>query len=339
MKLKILFFAIDIICCISYLSATNSNLSIFYYTPQADVFSAGELETVSFNELERGASNPSFLGNLKKHSISASMWKDYYGSGYYGFVSGTYRLNAETGVNISYLGYNSSSEDVYYMDNTSESIVYEKDSMFSASIGRKLSDFVFLGTKLKYIKSTLAEKYDASSFTFDMDSFIKLKYGIVFSAGVRNIVGDLKYDREKENLPLFYHFEVTKLFQTNFIDIRTGIGLKKTDDYDSRSLGLSLKFLRFPLTINGGYISDDNDDSFSTGLGLVVNSLSIDYGIRFGKFFDNYMQRFSLSYFFDIDNEKKIEKNTIKRENSNKIKEKKKDDKKNPQKTNNIIVI
>jgi len=338
MKLKILFFLVFVICCISYLSATNSNLSIFYYTPQADIFSSGEIRTVSFNELERGDSNSSFLGDLKKHSISASMWKDYYGSGYYGFVSGSYKLGDGTGLSISYLGYNSSSDSVYYMDNTSESIVYEKDGMFAASIGRRLGDYILLGTRLKYIKSTLAEKYDAQTFTFDVDSVIKLKHGLVFSASVENVIGALRYDREKEKLPLFYHFELAKLFHTNFIDIRTGVSFKKTDDYDSNSAGLSLKFLKFPLRINGGYISDTNDDSFSTGLGVDIDSLRIDYGIRFGKFFGNYMQRFSISYFFDVQNKQEIKKAVIKKEN-NKVKDKRKDNKKNFEKTDNIIVI
>jgi len=310
----------------------EAGISLLYFQPYADVFGTANLTLVSGQERVRGALNSAFLGNISKNVVSFSFSRDYYERGYYSYLSFSTKIK-NFGVNFSYDGYRSQSEEFYINDELKTSIDFEKDDIFRTSFGINLKD-IYFGFKLKFLSSTLAEKYKANTFAFDGDLIFNMIDNFKLYFGIENLGGSLKYFKEKENLPIFYKMELSKDFTSKTFFLRTGMGLKISDDYSTYMAGVSFGIKKFPIEICSGYsYVDDYSSFFTVGTSISLEDFYLSYAIEFPKVFNSNMQKITISYFFDFSFlDKDYKKDKIQ-------KNKKKDENKTPNKLPSIIIF
>ena len=309
----------------------ESNLSILYSDPFADIKGVSGLSIVSKTESLRGSINSSFLGYLTKNIVSFSFSNDYYKTGYYSIISSSIKIKKDAAFNFSYYSYRSGSDDFYLSDELKTTIDFEKDDIFQFSIGKSFNNFSF-GFKAKFLNSTLFEKYNANTFMFDFDFLLRKIAGFDIYMGFENLGGRLKYIEENENLPLFYKLEIARDINIGPIYLNVGWGIKKSKNYSSNSFGLWIGMINFPLEICSGYQNIvDYGNFYSGGLSIGFENFYISYGIELTKVFEKNIQKISISYLFDnflLRDNNKIEKgnkdNNFRKTPSNKKKEKQK---------------
>ncbi len=337
-----------LIFILNFIHCEELSLGILYQKPTSDLFGSGDLTLISL-EKEKASIDTSFLGSILNHSVSFSFWPDYYGKGYYGFLSGTYKIDQNQAFNILYYSYSSGSEEINYLDGRTENIVYEKNNIVSAGFGTKLNDNLNLGIRIKNMTSTLAERYESSGFAFDFDILFKIDEFYIYG-GVENINGYLKYENEKEELPLFYKSEIAYFFKNKKYEIGIGFGGKYTTETKTYSAGICFSPLNLPVFLNAAYTKDWKNDFFSSGINIRFENIILGYSMRFPQIFDTPMFRITISYIFN--NEKKEKQKTpsykSKKEPPKKLqpqkieKEEQKEKTKSkpvPSKSNNIIVF
>jgi len=327
-----IFFKINLYC-------EDSSLSIFYYKPYSDILANADLTLVSSIEKNRAGVNTAFLGDILENSVSASLWKDYYGGGTYAFVSSSFKLLNDLGIGVSYLGYSSGEEDVYLMDQSVRSITYENDRIFSIFSGYKINSNLNMGLKIKEIRSTIIEKYSASTLSGDMDILYKPGLSFLIYGGIENAAGSLKYIDEKESVPRTLKLELEKTFYFNNLNLRTGLGYKKTNDFNVYSLAFSAKPIYIPIIFDAGYMRENDKNFFSFGATLNIENVFFSYAVRYPEIFGSLMQRFSITYFFENYNENKKIGNKVKRNTTDKQKKEHKKEIKPDKNLNNIIIF
>lgn len=291
--MSLLFFLISLL-----LNSNDSSLLIFRMQPISDISASADLTTVSLIERQRGVVSPSFLSRLNTSSFSGSFWKDYYGTGYFSFISFSHRIDSKSGAGFSYYGYTSGSEDVYYLDGKTESMVFEKDYMFSASYGFKINNNLMFGVRGKYISSTLAEKYSASTYAFDGDILFDFKQYMI-RVGFENLGGNIKYISVDESLPFFLNLELSRYFQFRNTFLSMGVGMKKSNDYSISSLGLEISVRRFPLRLLVGYKRNKDFSQYFIGSGLMFENIYLSCSFGFPQIINSNEFKISLSYFFN----------------------------------------
>ncbi len=300
---------------IVYAFSLESSLSLFYISTLADISATAGLATVPFLEKERGITSPAFLAALRTSSVSASLFKDYYGKGYYNFLSYTYLIDDKSGFSVSYSGYSSGSEEVYHIDGSISQMVFEKDYLIKASYGRHIINNLYSGVSIKYLSSILAEKYSSSSFAFDLDAVYNTINLWYIRGGFENISGKIKYIKEEEKFPLFFNFEISKIFDLNKTIVAGGVGFKKSSDYKILAGGGSVFFTNLPISLNFGCSKHKDMNRYSLGVGVIVENINLNIAYIFPDIFNSNDLRFSLTYFFEeVKPELRI-KRSIKKQN------------------------
>lgn len=281
-----------------FLNSTESSLLILKIQPISDVSALADLKTLSPVERQRGTVLSGFLGSLNTSSFSGAFWKDFYGTGYFSFLSFSYKIDQESGANFAYYSYNSGDEDIYHLDGSVERVAFERDYILSASYGFRVNDNLSFGIKGKYISSTLIEKYSASTYAFDADVILAFKKYMLM-AGFENLGGKIRYLSIRESLPFFIDLEFSRDLEFKNILLSAGVGLKASKEYSSTSVGLHLSGKSFPLRLFSGYKKAKNSSHYFIGSGLMVENLYLSFSLGFPKIINSNEFKLSLTYFFD----------------------------------------
>jgi len=153
-----------------------------------------------------------------------------------------------------------------------------RDLEVGVSYGKKVNDNFNFGAKLKYISSKIDDSKATAFATdfgviYDYDKLAKLGFTI------KNLGAKLKYQREKESLPIEYRLGVSTDFELNKdIKLLPAIDLVYPDNESlSVNIGAEVNYIN-SLFIRLGYDSAiDAGSGVSCGLGFKVKALSIDY--------------------------------------------------------------
>ncbi|MCX7905856.1 MAG: hypothetical protein N2446_04050, partial [Elusimicrobiales bacterium] len=183
-----------------------------------------------------------------------------------------------------------------------ENLVFEKDYMLGGGYGTRIYKNIFLGFKAKYISSTLAEKYSASTYALDMDFLINTPTRYIFRIGVENFGGSIKYLSAKEYLPNFFIAEISKYFNFRDLFLSIGFGFRKSKDYSSTSIAGEFSVRKFPLRVLGGYKKGVNLSRYFTGLGLLIENVYLSCSFEFPSILGSNGMKISFTYFFTTPN-------------------------------------
>ncbi len=187
----------------------------------------------------------------------------------YEFVGATVLLKNNNVVGISGLVFDAGKEDVTGIGE----VAVQKDFVVSGTYRFAVDPKkIHFGVNLKYIASSLAERYNIATWGVDVGILYFVKETISFGAVVRNFGEVINYNNFEQNLPL---------------DIRAGVALKSSKKDFVLSADTMLKnnlvyhnvgieyILGSLLTIRGGYTTQFN--TYTAGLGFRFNKISVDY--------------------------------------------------------------
>lgn len=304
---------------------SQSKSPIFYDTPLADVSKSAGLTSIF--ESEKGNLNPAYLGMIKTHSISISFWRDYLLSGYSNYISYSHVISQGNGLGVSYYGYTSGNEKLYYFDGSYDDVVLEKDYEISISYGLNLKGLtkdMFAGIKAKYISSTLAEKYSSKTYSFDLSLANLIYKDIYLELLFKNMGGRLKYIDETTKIPSSIKTTLTKIIYTQNIISAFSAGFEKSEESKEYAFGFDAYIKSISLNIGCGLIKEEDKTKITLGFGFFVSNALITLSSEFPKVFDKNPLKLSLTFFFnDIEDfsfenrksfeEKKREKRTEKK--------------------------
>ncbi|MEW6557911.1 MAG: hypothetical protein AB1349_11280 [Elusimicrobiota bacterium] len=134
--------------------------------PGAKLYSMGEVfSSVSPAD---AFNNPWFLGWTVDSGISLSQWSGVIENSKYNFGGVILPYTKLGTLSISYLEYNTGTETVEELDGTTRKITLEKDTLISIGYGLPFSQSIFVGGNAKYLTSTLADEYKATSILNDV---------------------------------------------------------------------------------------------------------------------------------------------------------------------------
>ena len=160
----------------------------------------------------------------------------------------------------------------------------QNDYLFSFALGKKniLLNNLNLGLTVKYLLSSLAETYNASTFTFDFGGTYKME-NLIFGFAAYNLIGGLKYIEATDTLPVFGRVGAEYLFA---LDTENELTTSFETGYDNEktfkvSIGAEYSYQK-SFFGRVGYRLNDGDGGISIGIGykgtLLENSTqSIDY--------------------------------------------------------------
>jgi hypothetical protein len=263
-------------------------------------------------------SNPASLGWSPNYGFLISHWHGKFTDSNYNFISSVFPIkDVKNGLfSISYLSYTSGDELIEELDGTTHSITFESDKLISFGYGFKFKPEIYAGGNIKYLHSSLAEEYSASSFLFDLNIMKRtLDDKETFEFGLFNFGGGLKYLDQKEDLPseIRFGYSYKKKLAPNS-PLITSAGLKFIK---GGSNALSIGAEVFPknnfFSIRAG-INKRTDLPMDFNIGFGVRFPNIDFDISYALKKNNDLNqsqpqyRFSLNYYFGSRNEYDIAK-------------------------------
>ena len=261
-------------------------------------------------------SNPASLGWSPNYGFLISHWPGKFTDSNYNFISSVFPLkDVKNGLfSVSYLSYTSGDELIEELDGTTHSLTLESDKLISFGYGFKLEPQIYAGGNIKYLHSSLAEEYSASSFLFDLNIMKRtLDDRETFEFGLFNFGSGLKYLDQKEDLPseIRFGYSYKKKLAPNS-PLITSVGLKFIK---GSSKALSLGAEVFPrnnlFSIRTGINKrTDLPADFNIGFGLRFPNIDFDlsYALKQDKDLNPSQYRFSLNYYFGSRNEYDIAK-------------------------------
>lgn len=156
--------------------------------------------------------------------------------------------------------------------------------VFSQGFKLPLNNYNF-GYSLKFISSKI-DNYEAKTYAIDLGflyimerSITNLELPLNIGITVNNIGNKLKYNTEKEKLPLNYKIGLSSLFQLNnrYYIIPVTDFIFSSEDKFNIALGVELKYL-YAFSFRTGYNNiSDIGSGFSFGLGYNTDTLGLDY--------------------------------------------------------------
>jgi hypothetical protein len=241
--------------------------------------------------------NPAALGDMTGDHIELSAWKGLDAISQYSFAGIVLNAGRAGSFGINYLGYDSGSEEIYDLNGNPSDITLEKDYAVSAGWGRNLGEELFFGGQAKSVNSKLAETYSANAVTFDAGIMYKsLDDNFTLGAGVQNINGSLKYKTAADPLPRVIRGEAGYRFQVGQDRFTIGMTAEKPSDAASLNggAGAEYAFTALPLAVRAGITRFNDATSLTTGIGVNIKGISLDYGFQPAGDLGEAIQRFSL---------------------------------------------
>jgi hypothetical protein len=138
------------------------------------------------------------------------------------------------------------------------------------------------------------EGNEVSPLSFDFGTLFKTGYkSLAFGMSIRNFSKEVKYSQEGFQLPLTFtmgiSMDVLDFVNTEAKDHSLVVSIDAVH-YRSRPeqfmVGLNYTFMNV-LSLRGGYVSNEDEDSFSMGLGVLYSGLEIDYAYTPYTVFDS----------------------------------------------------
>jgi len=141
---------------------------------------------------------------------------------------------------------------------------------------------ISLGMAVKFVHSTLVEKYSAMAYAADagiLGSFIVGKNRFLLGISGQNLGTKIKFEEEADVLPLTVRAGAS--YQMDFEQEHkltiTGEAVKP-NDADFRGCGGAEYWYREIFALRAGYKAGYDLDSFTCGVGFVWKNFQIDYG-------------------------------------------------------------
>jgi len=153
-----------------------------------------------------------------------------------------------------------------------------RDLEVGVSYGKKINNNFNFGAKLKYISSKIDDS-KATAFATDLGIIYDYEKLAKFGFTIKNLGTKLKYESEKESLPIEYRLGVsTDLELSKDVKLTPAADLVCPDKEDlSVNLGAELNYVN-AMFIRFGYDSAiDIGNGISCGIGFKINNLSFDY--------------------------------------------------------------
>lgn len=268
--------------------------------PNIRQYSMGEIFSAA--NPKDAVSNPWELGYSKTASAYFSHWPGAVNESQYNFISAVLPYKKLGGFNLSYLTYGTGSETFEELDGTSRSIQLENNKVVSFGYGRKLGERFFVGGSLKYLSSTLADQYTATSLLKDFGAaYHALDDKYSFGIAVLNSGSALKYYQTREPIPTELKLGYTRKFTLPGQKVILGFSFANSQVRKSYSVGVEW----FPnisfVSVRAGANKRDSGTRFSSGLGLNWQSFDFDlgYDLSSQKIEDGQSPlRFAISWYF-----------------------------------------
>jgi|GEM_PF-5552668 len=221
--------------------------------------------------------NPAAFGYIPKtYELSFTQEFGTEGSayGYYGFLNPLF--------NLSVLSFDAGGMEVLELNQNPYSVNAQRDFVGSGGWGMSISQTCFIGANIKYVSSTLASVYKASTVSGDL-GFLYRTVNDKFSIGAvaRNFSSSsFKYYSKEEILPT--ELLLGSAYRVNFAHGNTLLLSADFSPNDSETrIGAEYKLMRL-LALRAGYaLSSQNTLTF--GFGLIANAQNtfrVDYGIN-----------------------------------------------------------
>jgi len=252
--------------------------------------------------------NPAGLGDQRRYETAFTNMDFVAGIGYnyLGVAFPVERVSGGLGISVTNLDYGRQNRTEISGNNpiTGLGSFSASDKAFSVSYGTRISPRWMWGANGKWVQSSLASE-DASTFAADLGVmyFSGIK-GLSAGVSVRNMFGDLTFDRESDPLPRLYDFGIhytMPLGTDNEHRFNSAVSFVKPNDADNYGKVGTEFVLNNTFALRMGYKgSQEADDGWTFGGGLTMNSFSIDYSYTpTGVLGDQ--QRLSLKYEFGGD--------------------------------------
>jgi len=141
-------------------------------------------------------------------------------------------------------------------------------SIINLGLAYRIQHSLFLGVGLKYFNDDLAG-FSANGFAFDVGIFMHTQIpGLTFGASVQNIGGKIKYDSDKEKIPLTYRVGFAYKIPSTGLTLALD-GIKNIDNDISFAAGVEYTLLKsFFVRVGNNFKQDQN---FTPGYGLGIN--------------------------------------------------------------------
>jgi len=199
---------------------------------------------------------------------------------------------------VGFTLYDLGSVDINYYDGTSESVHAMQSWTVNLGYGVNVIDEFSLGMNLKYIKSTLADKYTGTAFAADCGLLYRtLNSDFSYGFALQNIGTNLIYISDGDPLPFTIRTGVAYKFREAAID--SWLATADLVYYDSKlryNAGIECNLFKV-LSVRAGYKLGYTPDTLSFGAGFNVSRISLDYAYSMLGSIDN-VQMFTLSYRF-----------------------------------------
>jgi hypothetical protein len=304
-KGKSFFYLVIAIFLVSQISFAEKPTALFLLDakPNTRLYSMGGV----FSGADYGDafSNPATLGWSVVPGASLSTWQGKIENSRYNFLATVSPYLMGGRISLSYLSYNTGSDTIEELDGSMRSVTFEKNTVVGLGYGFRLSQVLFTGLGLKYLSSTLAEDYTATSILADFGLLYRTlddKHSL--EASIINYGKPLKYLTKEEQLPteLRFGYSYKQKPFTNSTLI-TSLAFSRVIADGSNNISAGAEF--FPGTslfcLRAGIMKGINRNlEWTTGLGLRFGSLDIDAGymLKTADSQDISPYRFSLNWHF-----------------------------------------
>jgi hypothetical protein len=322
-KLTLLLSIMSVIVLICHgLSSAEKPTALFLVDtePGAGLYSMGGIfSSVSSQD---AFYSPWSLGWTVNSGASFSLWPGVVEGSRYNFGGVISPYIEKLGIfNLSYLNYGTGEETIEELDGTTRTIKLEGDTLISIGYGTGIGQKIFIGGKLKYLSSTLAEEYRATSILSDFGILyhsLNDKHSIGIS--LNNFGMPITYYKIKQPLPTEMKIGYTykfKLIANHKLLIGASFGKVLSDVTQTISAGIEY----FPgisfVSVRAGLRKRD-DMQYTAGLGINFKGLDLDigYGISTSNLESTKVPlRFSLNWLFGPRDEYSIAETYLKKRN------------------------
>ncbi|MFA5859330.1 MAG: PorV/PorQ family protein [Elusimicrobiota bacterium] len=218
---------------------------------------------------------------------------------YYTGTYGNIRVSPLTSVWLAYYILNGGMAEINYIDGRSKIVNALDERVFQANYAIKM-DKVLLGTNVKYMKSMIAEQYEADVYSADAGFIWQLvennKNKICLGFSLNGIGNKIKYISVEDDVPLTLRFGACyQLLREEGKDVTITADVVKTGTAQAReNLGVEY-IVNHNLVLRSGYKIGYDSDSVTFGLGVLLGKIRIDYAVAMMGSFD-YTHKIGLTY-------------------------------------------
>ena len=295
----ILLFGIALAAPAASRGAGTSSAPFLREEPTARVTSMGGAAAALSDDAGAVYFNPAGLAFTSSHRLSFTTWKGLDDTSRFTFLSGIYDAGRLGVFDLSYLSYDSGSEDIFDLGGTQSSVKLAQDYALGLGWGHKLIGGLSAGAQLKYVKSKLAEAYTAKTATFDAGvQYRFLNDKLTLGAGVQNASGQLKYISEGDPLPRVIYGGAALRASAGAGELLLAADVQKPRDQKAADgrLGAEYTLSRFALRVGAKRVYNVN--SMTLGGGIKLRWLSVDYGFEPAGKLDQPVHKFTVNILF-----------------------------------------